>query len=391
MEERAPEPTDAREWARIERRQKLGVWLTVGVVALVAVAVGAAVFLGRAPEQSGKAAYEPIPGTPVATGTAAVATGAAGEPAGQAATGTAAGEAPDAAPVVPADCRIAYRRDSRIHVSKTDGTGEEAVFASAAGVFSLSPDGGTLAIVDSKSMTLTLVDVASGKSVKVGPAALDAPVWSRGSDWCAYTGTGSQAGVRRVSRDGSDAKALFQATGPAVSSDGAVIAGIRQLSDGSSAIVVYKGGKSGELKVPDRVIDVTVTPTRLYYSVAAASASAEIRSTGLDGSGTTVLRSGTQAGARVSFQNLCVSPDGKRLAYAETGDDGYSRIFSISAADGSNHVSLSVRRDDYPLCWGCDGRLFFVEGNAWQGEETTLMAVRADGTGRTVIRTGVTR
>ncbi len=385
MEERPPKPTDAAEWARIERRRRALIAAGAGAV-LVAMAVVVVVLLTRAPAAGPSATYEPIPGSGVATTPPTTdATGSV--------TATGAARADDASATASATgstaaatCLIAYRRAGSIRVAKPDGTGEVTLAKSSEGVFSLSPDSRTLAYVDAAAKKLVLVDVASRTPVTVGPAALDRPVWPTGSGWCAYTGAGTQAGVRRVSRDGSGASTLFAGESPTVSRDGSVIAGIRISADGSTSLVILRSGRATTVPVTGFALDIAVTPSRVFYAVAADDlADAEIRSADLSGGGTIVLRSGTQAGARSSFQELCVSPDGLRLAFAEAGDDGYSRLFAMNVGDGSAFVPLSVRRDDYPLCWGCDGRLYFIEGNAWQGEATSLMAVGPDGTGRTTV------
>ncbi|PKQ19440.1 MAG: hypothetical protein CVT66_10205 [Actinobacteria bacterium HGW-Actinobacteria-6] len=393
MGERPPETTSDAEWAQIERRRKLVVWAGVGLT-VIAVAIGAWFLLGRAPKTGGSARYVPIPGSDVATFAASsdvtASAGASGAP--DIADSTPAAPPSGGTSPVTRECRIAYRRAGKLCVAKPDGTGEVILASSASGVFSLSPDGRTLAYVDASRRVLTLVDVASGKHAEVGPSALEIPEWPLGSEWCVYEGAGSQAGVRRVSRDGSGAKAIFAGTAPAVSNDGAVVAGIRIAGNGSSAIVVLHSAKTTVIPVTGYVVDIALSASRVFYAVAADDlAQPEIRSVDLKGGGTVVLRSGTQAGARASFQDLCASGDGNRLAYAEAGDDGYSRIFAMDAAGGGSPVTLSVRRDDYPMCWGCDGRLFFIEGNAWQGESTKLMSVQPDGTGRTTVLEGASR
>lgn len=392
MEERPPQPTDAAQWARIERRRTL--LLRFGIAAgVIVVAAGAWLLFGQAPKAENAATYEPVPGSTTATEAASdAATASSDVTVAPEAVATGAVEGKKTRPSSPAQCMVVFRRDGTLRIAKPDGSGEKAVGASAAGVFALSPDARTLAYVDAGKRVLTLVDVTSGTRVDVGPAALEQPVWPLGSGWCVYTGAAAQSGVRRVSRDGKGARALFSGTSPAVSADGVTIAGIRANADGSSAVVVIRGGKATTIAVSGFVTDVALSQTRVVYAVAADDlAAAEIRSMDFSGSTSIVLKTGTQAGARASFEDLCVSSDGKRIAYAEAGDDGYSRLFALDASDGGAPVPLSVRRDDYPLCWGCDGRLYFIEGNAWQGEATRLMAVRADGTGRTIIVEGASR
>ncbi|MCE5191304.1 MAG: hypothetical protein LLG08_06050 [Actinomycetia bacterium] len=392
MEERPPQPTDAAQWARIERRRTI--LLRSGIAAgVIIVAAGAWLLFGQAPRAENAATYEPIPSstepTEAVTGVATASIDVTAAP-GAVATGAARG--PKTQPPSPAQCMVAFRRDGKLRVARLDGSGESVVATSAEGVFALSPDTRTIAYVDATSRVLTLVDVASGTHADVGPAALEQPAWPFGSGWCVYTGAAAQSGVRRVSRDGKGARALFSGTSPSVSADGETIAGIRANADGSSAVVIMRGGTATTIAVSGFVTDVALSQTRVVYAVAADDlAAAQVRSMDFSGRGGSVLKSGTQAGARASFQDLCVSGDGNWIAYAEAGDDGYSRLFALDAPDGGTPVPLSVRRDDYPLCWGCDGRLYFIEGNAWQGETTRLMAVRADGTGRTIVVEGASR
>ncbi|TDB39547.1 MAG: hypothetical protein D9V44_00825 [Actinobacteria bacterium] len=392
MEEHPPQPTDAAEWARIERRRKQLVWAGIGLAALAAVAAGAWLLFGRAPAATPSATYEPIPGSKSASGTVSVdETASAAATESITATGTPGVVDPAAKPGA-ATCTVAYRRAGKLCVARRDGSGEVVVADSEDGVFALSPDGRTLAFVDSAKRHLMLVNVATGTQVDAGQAALERPAWPQDSGWCVFTGDGARSGVRRVSKDGTGGSALFAGTSPAVSADGATVVGIRANADGSSAIVAYRGGKAATLGVSGYAVDVAAGPDHVYYAVAADDlAPAEIRSMTFSGGGGVVLRSGPQAGARASFQDLCLSTDGARLAFAEVGDDGYSRLFAVNAADGGAPSSLSVRRDDYPLCWGCDERLYFIEGNAWQGEATKLMAVRGDGTGRTIVVEGARR
>lgn len=390
MEERPPKPTDAAEWARIERRRKQLVWAGIGLATLVVVAAGTWLLFGRDARVTPSATYEPIPGSAETSGglsadaTASVAT-----------TATPAGETTSVAPSQPdvsGTCMVAYRRAEKLCVSRPDGSGEVVLAASADGVFALSPDARTLAFVDSSKRHLMLVNVASGKQVDAGPAALERPVWPHGSGWCVFTGDKSQSGIRRVATDGTGGKMLFAGTSPAVSSDGATIVGIRSNADGSSAIAVFRNDKAATLPIVGYAVDVAVGSDRVYFAVAEDDlAPAEIRSMTLTGGDARIVKSGPQAGARASFQDLSLGADDSRLVYAEVGDDGYSRLFAVNAADGGALASLSVRRDDYPLCWGCDGRVYFIEGNAWQGEATKLMAVRGDGTGRTVVLDGASR
>jgi hypothetical protein len=89
-----------------------------------------------------------------------------------------------------------------------------------------------------------------------------------------------------------------------------------------------------------------------------------------------------------TFGTLMLSPDATRLLYTAESDDGFSRMW-IGPAAGGKALSLSPRRDAYPMQWTADGGgILFIEGNAFQGEETALWRVRPDGTRRVMIVSG---
>ncbi len=305
-----------------------------------------------------------------------------------AATGTGGGSTPGAT----GSCAIAYRRGTTVYVADPDGSNERRVATSAQGVFSVAPDGRTVALVDAGTGTLALFDLATGKRTAVGAANQEPPVWPLASGWAVYsTGSGTSARVRRVDRDGTHGKELFSGDQAAVSPDGSIICGIAHSASGASSVIVHRAAKVVALPVTGYATDVACNASRAFYSLAGDDgAESSIRSMSLSGSDDRPLRDGPLAGSRVSFQDLCVTADGNTIAFTETGDDGYSRLF-VMGSDGAGVRSISVRRDDYPLCWGCDGRLFFIEGNTIQGETARLMAVGADGIGRVVIAEGVTR
>lgn len=394
MNERPPEPTSASEWARIARRRRILLWSGAGLAALAVVAIIVVLALRAGSDDSGPATFEPVTRgqESSATTSASDATSVVeptSTPGGSStATGTTGGAAADAQ----GSCRIAYRRDGSVYVADPDGSDERRVATSVEGVFSVAPDGRTLALVDVGTGTLALFEVATGKRVAVGPANQEVPAWPTASAGVVYsTGSGTLARVRRIDRDGGNAKTLFSGGEAAVSPDGSVVCGITHTASGASSVMVYRGKAAAPLPVSGYVTDVACTGARVFYSLAGDDgAESSIHSMALGGGENRSVRVGPQAGSRVSFQDLCITADGTRIAFTETGDDGYSRLF-VMDADGAGDRSLSVRRDDYPLGWGCDGRLYFIEGNAIQGESTKLMAVGPDGTGRVVIVDGVTR
>lgn len=395
MNERPPEPTSASEWARIARRRRILVWSGIGLAVLVAIGIIVALVIRAGSGTSSPATFEPVDRGDESSVTA----GSSSETAGVGTTSTPGGSsgATDVAstngnPGASGPCLIAYRRAGSVYVANADGSGERRIAALAEGVFSIAPDGRTLALIDAGSGTLALFDIATGKRVVVGQANQETPSWPSASAWVVYaSGSGTSARVRRVDRDGRNATVLFEGAEAAASADGAVVCGIAHDASGSSAVRVYRGGKTFSLPIPGYVTDVACSGMRIFYSLAGDDgAESSIHSMTLTGGDNRAVRVGPQAGARASFQDLLLTSDGTMIAFTETGDDGYSRLF-VMDVDGGGERSLSVRRDDYPLGWGCDGRLYFMEGNAIQGEATKLMAVAADGTGRVVVVEGAGR
>ncbi|KAF0208462.1 MAG: hypothetical protein FD171_945 [Actinobacteria bacterium] len=395
MNERPPEPTSASEWARIARRRRILVWSGIGLAVLLAIGIIVALVIRAGSDTSSSATFQPVDRGDESSVTAGSSseTDSVGSTSTPGGSSSSTGAAPsDTAPGAQGPCLIAYRRAGSVYVANADGSGERRVAASAEGVFSVAPDGRTLALIDVGSGTLALFDVATGKRIAVGPANQETPSWPSASAWVVYSsGSGTSARVRRVDRDGRNPKVLFDGAEAAASADGAVVCGIAHDASGSSVVKLYRSGKAVSLPISGYVTDVACSGARVFYSLAGDDgAESSIHSMTLSGGENRSIRVGPQAGARASFQDLLLTSVGTMIAFTETGDDGYSRLF-VMGVDGGGERSLSVRRDDYPLGWGCDGRLYFMEGNAIQGEATKLMAVAADGTGRVVVVEGAGR
>ncbi|MGB4592919.1 MAG: hypothetical protein WBI63_03980 [Coriobacteriia bacterium] len=395
---RANEPMDTAEWAAIERRRKrvlVGAIIAVALL-LVGAGVAAALLLGTGGASDGAAPTERVSETSgsIAATSGAVATASVDASASGHATAPAGpGVTPPPAMTAPVGvCMVAYRRSGWVCVAKPDGSGEAQLLKSPEGMFSLSPDAGTLAVVDAGTDTLSLVDLKILKVTEVGGAAQDTPAWGPDSKWLVYTMTVSGAPqVRRVNRDGSGAAKLFDGQDPAVSPQGDVIVGRTPLGAGSALVAWTKAGVE-RYAIPEQVTDVATDGGNLYFvQMGSQATAATLRRMDLGGHGNTVLRDSAGAARPISYHDLCISADGTYLSFAEWGDDGYSRLFSMTTGAVNKVTSLSIRRDDYPLCWGCDGRLYFIEGNALQGEATRLMAVRPDGLGRGTLVEGATR
>jgi len=384
--------TTPSDWHDIDRRHRAGILLGAAVV-LIAAAAGLVALLGGEPAVV--PGGETTPTITPAEQTTETISPAPGYDFGV--IGEEGREEVAASPDVPAPAldtarivsgSVAYRRDGWVCVAGADGADERRVAESDSGAFALSPDGGTLAVIDDGSGQLVLVDVDSGDQVSVGPAIDDPPAWAPHSRWLVYTASGSH--VMRIDRSGAAATLLMAGTMPAVSPDGrTVVAVIDAVRRGE--IVVWQDGDTRRYITSVPISGVCCTDERVYYGAGPdASGAVSLRSMRLDGRGDRAELTRARSARPVAYADLLRSPDGSWVCFAERGDDGYSRAFALPAG-GGRLVELSGRRDCYPLMWSRDGSaVYLIEGNAMQGEPTWLVSVTpGDGLRRTLVDLGV--
>jgi len=295
---------------------------------------------------------------------------------------------------------IAYRLDGALWVSAEDGTGAVKLTAVPRGAFALSPDGAKLAYVDADTFVLQLVDVATGATTRVGAAENADLCWLPDSTSLLYTvKTPARSEVHQVLRDGRGDLSRGVGHSPRSTPDALGLAWISEVAFGQpGAIATIRfaaGSVVSKLKVPVAG-EVAFGVDGVVASVGGAPGTARVitmkhdEALKIDGSSAREIVDAPLESRPVSYAHLCVSPGpagsaGRYVAYAEVGDDGYSHAFIYDSTTGDS-AALTVRRDTYPLYWSADGkRLFFVEGNAFQGEQTNLMSVRADGMGRELV------
>ena len=369
-------------WQSVENRRKAGI--AAGLVIAVLGVAGTLALSATRPPTDDRSAETSRTITPAEETTeTAVTLPVYGEtPEEQTVPGTAVTPTPPAAAAARAPV-VAFRRAGWLCVAAEDGTGERQVVASAAGVYSLSPDGATIAFVDAVAGTLIVVDTASGAGAAVGPATQDPPSWSPDSTWLVYTAAGPK--VTRVDRSGAGATALFAGSMGSVSTADGTVVGL----DPSGAVVVVAGGAASRVRAAGAVTGLATDGAAIYYgTISAADGSASLHAMSVSGANDRALVTRPAAVRAVTFGDLLLSPDGSRLAYTEHGDDGYSRLFAVPAV-GGDAVALSVRRDCYPLRWTADGAgVLFIEGNMLQGDPTALMRVAPDGGSRRLLSDG---
>lgn len=400
LTDQAPTQPDATWWSDVDRRhralKRIGIGIGIGVAA-VAVGAAVAVIGPRLSGTDGAQPSQPVTQAPVpAPGVSTV------SPEPTSTTTSTPGATPtvpttsSAVPIVRAPV-VAVRRDGAVWTCDEAGGNLHRLVASAGGPFSLSPDGRTLALVDAASRTLTLVDAASGAVTVVGTALLESPAWSADSSFVVYSAqatTGHDAVVKRVGATGSPRSTVGGGASPRVVPDGRIVAVSTDRATGGVPVVVL--GASGSKLVGTHIVANAVYATSdliAYCDAGSPGVGSAVRQPSigvmhLDGSGQKTLVKRPLAGGSAFFGDVLVSPDSRRLVYAESGDDGYSRVFTVPVSGGVA-TQLSTRRDGYLVGFSADGaELFYVDGNALQGEATRLMAVHLDGTGRRVVLEG---
>jgi len=396
----APDAPDTGYWAGLDvgHRRALVAGIVGGLLLLAALG-GSAWYLLGLREPAAPVRRAPSSTIPSETPTASAgATGSA-----ETTDSSEATSAPGAAPVKPGIRRaplIAYRAGGAIWLSGEHGGSPRSIYPSAAGAFALSPDGLKLAYVDPSVGTLRIIDITVGRSTEVGEAIALRPEWAPDSSFLVYTrpaAGGHSEEVAKVGADGKGARALVQGWRGRVMADGVTVAAAPvPMSGGSMGIAVLSDGRRVVGAGKANVTEVCPTADGLYFadagglSIGASSgrSAPSIGWIGYDGKGTRTVVAKPASSAGVAFSDLQLSPDGSWLVYAETGDDGYSRLFALPTS-GGKAASLTPRLDGYFMGWSADGtELFMTEGNAVQGEATRVSAVRPDGTGRRIIVEG---
>jgi hypothetical protein len=363
----------------------------VGFLLVAGSATGLVLQMGSEPEStSARSTKPPVVVPQTETTPAPSASASETTPAGAASSAASQAVGSISAPVRAA--LIAFRRDGALWVSGENGANARSVVLSADGAFSLSPDGLTLAVVDASSGTLSVVTVATGASVRVGTAAQATPVWAPDSTWLVFRqDTDAGSDLVRVAREGAPARPLGAGSSPSISTDGAWVfavltepVGTRRVvripADGGTAVQVPKGSSV------TGVSETGVSAASIFFARPGIGTSTPtIGSMSLAGTGVKTLVKAPLSGTDVSFTSLRPSPDGTWLAYQESGDDGFSRLYCIRTA-GGDPVKLWLRYDAYVIGWSANGtELLFSEGNTLQGETSRIVAVHPDGAGRRVV------
>ena len=375
----------------MSRRAAIASAAVVGCLLVAGSAAGFARLFASEPAGSAARAAKPpivVPGTETTSSPSA----AASESASASSAAEAAHAAAASLPTVRRAALIAFRRDGSLWVSAETGAGARSIAISADGVFSLSPDGLTVALVDTASGRLSVITVATAAAVGAGPAAQSTPVWAPDSTWLVYrtdTDTGSE--LVRVAREGAPPRPLGAGSSPSISPDGAWVFAVRSDAGGVRRVVRIPAGGGVAENVPKGqsvtgVSETGASAARVFFArPAVADAHPTIGSMTPAGGGVTTLVKEPKSTSYVSFTSLRPSPDGTWLAYQESGDDGFSRVYCVRVS-GGDPVQLWLRYDTYVIGWSAAGaELLLAERNAMLGEKPRIVAVHPDGTGRRVV------
>ncbi len=293
---------------------------------------------------------------------------------------------------------VAFRLGASIYVAAEDGGGAVAITRSAEEEpYALSPDGRTLAVV--QGGMLQLVDVRTRALVSAGTAdAGMRPEWSSDSTRVVFRRTAKNSGdgfdIWSVSRSGTDAKRLVPGKGAAWSPAGNVLVTMTDSAPdpgagGGAVSVSVDGGDFKTFAVRTTLVTAVGTDgKRVYVGTTEGGSTSRLLSFALDGTGEREIAKAVP-GERIAFWSKIVpAPGDGPIALQANGDDGYARSFLIASAGGT-FTELSRLRDARIHAWSASGeQLFLIEGNAFQGQQTSLVCVGRDGSGRRDIVTG---
>jgi len=377
-----------------DRARRLHAALIALAAVAACVAVGAGVWAATRPAaapNSQRSSFTPAEET---TAPARAATSSAGDVPtsvpGVPATAT-PGATPTASPAASATAAFAFHLGQTLYV--TDEAASRTVpVAVPEDSYRVSPNGSMVAVVRAKR--LVLVTVRSGAVRDVGPAIPVTPVWAPDSESVLFVRE-TAAGACQVWRalvDGAPVRFVGAGEGMAISPDGRSIALLPEA--GTSTAAILRVSRDGAAGTPVPVgggtpVAAALSNDRVFVSTLSPAGASAIVSAKLNGSDEHRLV-GPVPGAdkAATYGRLILSPNGKSLAYTTDGDDGYSRVWVVPVSGGSP-VQITSRRDGYPLGWTDDGAaILFIEGNAFQGEQTALWRAGLDGQGRKMLVSG---
>ncbi len=384
------------------REQKLHAAIVAAAAVLAAVMVGAAVWALTRPLPPGALPELPAPGTE-ASQAATPTTAAPGAVASQTPTAAVVPTTPASTPatgttvVAPADRRIGFHLGSTLYLASEDGKNKTPMYLPGTD-YALSPDGTTVAAIDKGKFMMAAVGthlLSSSPSTPGLAAEAVRPVWTPDSSQALFV-RADKSGEPHVwvfKRSSGTTTDLGPGSGAAVSPDGSHVA-LLPADDTSRSITILPlaGGSKTSVKLTSGdPVAIALGTKRLFVSTLSAAGNSSIWAFDYNGANKKrLVDSSVASDTAVTYGNLMLSPSGTKVLFSADGDDGYSRLWTVPAI-GGKASKLSGRRDGYPLGWTRDGKyVLFIEGNAFQGQETALWRSDLTGTKRTKLVEGAT-
>lgn len=296
--------------------------------------------------------------------------------------------------------RIAYQKDGQIWLSDQDGANAVAV-APAAETYAVSPDGTELAVISDQPglmSRVTIYKVGSGAMRSGGQLAFaESLSWSPDGRRIAYSsGSLTSSSVRVVGNNGSGDRELIAPGAMAAFSPNGRFVAVRQsaqldVGDAVRVVDVSTGSSKAVVDGASSMSFAWAPSGELYFSRPSGSSNRwEIRKSKPPFTTSQKVGSLSLSAPAHALCDLFVSPDGRYVLTGARGDDGYCRVWVLDKKT-SEFSRLTTRRDATPWGWTKAGRMLYFEGNQFQGEPTSLMSARPDGTGRKVLVEGATR
>lgn len=294
----------------------------------------------------------------------------------------------------PGSRRIAFHIGETLYIASEDGKSKTPMHVVGTN-YTLSPDGRAVAAVEKGKLMVASVGDHLLASSPVTPgltAEAVAPVWTPDSSAVLFIRANKEgmARVWKLDRGTGVVTEIGPGAGIAVSPDGSTLVALptEDLDAPMISVTKFAGGNS-TFRVTGDPVAIAAGKDRVFVSTVSTSGVSAIWSIAYDGSKQRKIVGTEAAGsASVTYGELMLSPDGKKLLFAADGDDGYSRLW-IAPVAGGKLTKLSGRRDGYAIAWKRDGTgVLFIEGNAFQGQATSLWQTDLTGNRRKMLLDG---
>ena len=293
--------------------------------------------------------------------------------------------------------RIAFHIGETLYISSEDAKTKTPMHVVGTN-YALSPDGRAVAAVEKGKLMVANVGEHLLESSPHKPgltAEAVPPVWTPDSSAVLFIRANKEgmARVWKLERSSGLVTEIGPGAGIAVSPDGRTIVSLptEDLAVPVISVTRLAGGNSTFRISAGDPVAIAIGTERIFVSTVSTAGVSAIWSVTYDGTKQRKVVGTEAAGSTgVTYGELMLSPDGKKLLFAADGDDGYSRLWTVPVAGGTP-TKISGRRDGYAIAWTRDGKgILFIEGNAFQGQATSLWLTDLTGNRRKMLLDGAT-